>query len=407
MKFSPRMKNLKSEKAFDVLEEVNSLREEGKDVISLAIGEPDFNTPENVKRAGIKAIEANKTGYSPSPGITELREEAAKYFSASREVSFSAENAIIAPGAKPLIFYGLLAMMGPDSEAAYPSPGFPVYESIIELFEGKPVPYSLPAEEGFDIDPDEIRSKTNEKTDVLIINSPHNPTGSVISKESLVELAEIAEEYDYWIISDEVYFELSYGGDVDSIASLPGMKERTLIIDSFSKTYAMTGWRIGFGAGPRQLIDKIGKLITNSVSCTATFTQHAAVEALRSGGQFRQKMVDELKERRDLVYRELNKVEGIECQKPEGAFYAYADVTEACELLGLENAAEFQKFLLHEAGVAVLYRECFGSRFSDEEEEYIRISFANSQENISRAINRIRKKVAENSKGILSRSSRR
>ena len=405
MQFSPRMKNLKTEEAFEVLEEVNRLREEGKDVISLAIGEPDFNTPDNVKEAGIEAIKADKTCYSPSPGIPELRQEIADHLSSSRGVEYARENTVAAPGAKPLIFYGILAVMEPGSEVAYPSPGFPVYESIIELFDGVPVPYSLPAEKGFEVDPEEIKAKVNENTDAIIINSPHNPTGSVISPAKLEKLADIAEEYDLWVISDEVYFDLVYDDNIYSIAALPGLKERTLIIDSFSKSYAMTGWRIGFGGGPEELIARISKLITNSVSCTATFTQHAAVKALRSDDGFLQNIVEELEERRDLVYRGLNEVRGIKCQKPEGAFYAYADVTEVCKLLGLKNAAEFQEFLLYQAGVAVLYRECFGDKFADEKREYIRISYANSQENIAEALERIKNLVNRRDEVYLSKSS--
>ncbi len=405
MQFSSRMKNLKTEEAFEVLEEVNSLREEGRDVISLAIGEPDFNTPDKVKKAGIEAIKAGKTGYSPSPGIPELREEIAGHLSASRGVKYSRQNTVAAPGAKPLIFYGLLAVIEPGSEVIYPSPGFPVYESLIEIFDGRAVPYSLPAEEGFELDPEEIEAKVNANTDAIIINSPHNPTGSVISRAKLEKLADIAKEYDLWVISDEVYFELVYDDSIASIAALPGMKERTLIIDSFSKSYAMTGWRIGFGGGPQDLIAIISKLITNSVSCTATFTQHAAVKALRSCDDFLQNIVEELEERRDLVYTGLNEVKGIKCQKPEGAFYAYADVTEVCQLLGLKNAAELQEFLLEQAGVAVLYRECFGDKLADEKREYIRISYANSQENIAEALGRIKNLVHKKAEIYLSKSS--
>lgn len=393
MQLASRVRNLGTEQAFNVLEEVNDLREMGKDIISLAIGEPDFNTPDVVKEAGIRAIENNKTEYSPSPGIPELREEVSGHLSRSRGAEYGPEEAVIAPGAKPLIFYGIMALMERGDKVIYPSPGFPVYSSIIEMMGGEAIPLPLRAENGFNFSPEELRNIIDEETEGIIVNSPHNPTGSVIERERMAQIAGLIREKDLWVISDEVYSEITYEGKAASIVDFPGMKKRTLLIDGFSKTFAMTGWRIGYAGGPDMLIDRIGKLITNSVSCTATFTQHAAVEALRSGGEFRKNMVAELEERRDLVYRGLNEIDGIRSHKPGGAFYAYADVTEACESLGLENAAEFQEYLLHEAGVAVLYRECFGSRFPGENREYIRISYASSQENISRALERIEQAV--------------
>ncbi len=390
MQMASRVKNLGTEQAFEVLEEVNSLRDQGKNIISLAIGEPDFNTPEEIKKAGIEAIKNNKTGYSPSPGIPVLRQEVANYLSQTRGAKYNPEETVVAPGAKPLIFYGIMALMERGDKVIYPNPGFPVYNSIIEMIGGEAVPLPLRAENSFNYSPEELRDIIDDETTGIIINSPQNPTGAVIDSNRMAELAGIIREENLWVISDEVYSEMVYDEKASSIVDYPGMKERTLLIDGFSKTFAMTGWRIGYAGGPQELSARIGKLITNSVSCTATFTQHAAAEALKSVEKYRQNMVSELKERRDLIFKGLNDIRGISCQKPKGAFYAYADVTKACEILQLADAAEFQKFLLHKAGVAVLYRECFGDRFPGENREYIRLSFANNQKNISRALTRIK-----------------
>ncbi len=390
MQVSSRVEKLKTEQAFDVLEEVNALREQGRDIISLAIGEPDFNTPEVIKRAGIRAIKDDKTGYSPSPGIPQLREEVAGYLSRSRRAEYEKAETAVAPGAKPMIFYGIMALMERGDKVIYPSPGFPVYSSIIEMMGGEPVPLPMRAENSFNFSCEELENMIDDLTAGIIINSPHNPTGSVIDRERMEQLAELIKEKNLWIISDEVYSELVYEGEAPSIVDFPGMKERTLLIDGFSKAFAMTGWRLGYAGGPEKLIDRIGKLITNSVSCTATFTQHAGVKALESAWNALDRMVEKLAERREIVWEGLNDIEGIECQKPDGAFYAFADVTEACRQLGFSDAREYQKFLLEEAGVAVLYRECFGKRFPGEEREYIRISYASSAGRIKEALNRIK-----------------
>ncbi len=393
MQLANRVQNLESEVAFQVLEEVKSLTATGKDIISLAIGEPDFTTPEIIKEAGITAIENNKTGYSPSAGIPELRQEVANYLNQSRQVNYGPEETIVAPGAKPLIFYALMALVEPGQEVIYPNPGFPIYETVIEMMGGIPRPLPLRAENKFSFAVDELKNLLGPKTAGIILNSPHNPTGSVIPEEQLAEIAEIIKAQDLWAISDEVYSELVYDRDHNSLAEFSGIKDRLFLIDGFSKSYAMTGWRIGFGAGSEKLIKIISKLITNSVSCTATFTQHAALKALKAGQDSLASMVTELNRRRDFIWQGLNSIKGFKCQKPAGAFYAFVDVSEACQNLELQDAQELQRYLLDKAGVAVLHRECFGSKNRAEQGEFLRISYANRYELLEEAIRRIKNAV--------------
>jgi len=394
MQLSKKMENLGTEVAFDVLEEVTNLTTAGKDIISLAIGEPNFTTPEVIKEAGVAAIRSDKTGYSPSAGISELRARVAEYLSETRGIDYLESETIVAPGAKPLIFYGLLALIEPGMEVIYPNPGFPIYESVIELLGGIPVPLPLRAENNFEFSLSELKELISPNTGGIIINSPHNPTGSIISREKLVLLADEIIKHDLWAISDEVYSELVYLDEAFSLAGLPGMQERTLLIDSFSKSYAMTGWRIGFAGGSKELIDGISKLITNSVSCTATFTQLAALTALEEARDDLDQMKKKLEERRDLVWRHLNRIPGLSCQKPAGSYYFYADVTEICHNLNLTDSEELQKYLLKEAGVALLHRECFGDKFPGEDREYIRLSFAScSKDRLKEAISRIERAV--------------
>ena len=393
MQLANRVTGLGSEVAFEVLEEVENLTAAGRDIISLAIGEPDFTTPEPIKEAGISAIRNDKTGYSPSAGIPELRDRIADYLQQTRQVDYSPAETVVAPGAKPLIFYGLLALVEPGMEVIYPNPGFPIYESAIELLGGIPKALPLRPEYDFTFNISELEKLINPRTGGIIINSPHNPTGSIIPRDKMGQLADLINDNDLWAISDEVYSELVYEGRAPSLAEFPSAKENTLLIDGFSKSYAMTGWRIGFAAGSRELIDVISKLITNSVSCTATFTQHAGVTALTKSRDSIKKMVTELKRRRDLIWKGLNEIKGIHCRKPEGAFYAFADVTAACRNLGLNNAAALQQHLLEEAGVAVLHRECFGSKNSSEKKEFLRFSYASKYELIQEALERIRRAV--------------
>ena len=281
MRLAERMGRLGTETAFEVLARVKRLEAEGRHIISFAIGEPDFDTPAHIKQAGIRAIENNETHYGPSAGIMPLREAIAEYISKTRDLSVDPEEVVVTPGAKPIIFFTILALVDPGDEVLYPNPGFPIYESVINFVGGKPVPLPLLEEKDFSFDIDYLRSKVSDKTKLLIINSPQNPTGGVLSKKDLEAIAELALKYDFMVLSDEVYSRIIFDGEFYSISQIPGMKERTIILDGFSKTYAMTGWRLGYGVMRKDLAEHIARLETNSESCTATFTQFAGVEALR------------------------------------------------------------------------------------------------------------------------------
>ncbi|HOB21314.1 MAG TPA: pyridoxal phosphate-dependent aminotransferase, partial [Bacillota bacterium] len=358
-----------------------------------AIGEPDFDTPQNIKDAGCRAIQNNETHYGPSAGIMPLREAIAKYISETRNISVKPEHVVVTPGAKPIIFHGILACVDPGDEVIYPNPGFPIYESMINFVGAKPVPLPLVEEKNFSFDVQQLRSLVTEKTKMIIINSPQNPTGGVLSKEDLEAVAELAIEHDLWVISDEIYSRLVFDGEFRSITAIPGMQERTIIIDGFSKTYAMTGWRLGYGVMNEKLAETVARLETNSESCTATFTQWAGIEALTGPQDRAEAMAAEFRRRRDLIVEGLNQIEGITCCKPGGAFYVYPNVTGACKRLGLADSREFQRYLLYEAGVAVLARTCFGKRNQGEDQEYVRLSYATSTEQIQEGLARIKKAV--------------
>ncbi|HHY45750.1 MAG TPA: pyridoxal phosphate-dependent aminotransferase [Firmicutes bacterium] len=389
MRRAERMNRLGTENAFEVLAEVAKLTAAGRDVVSFCIGEPDFSTPENIKAAGIKAIRENQTHYGPSAGLLPLREKIAEYISNTRGISVSPDEVVVTPGAKPIIFHGILACVDPGDEVIYPNPGFPIYESVINFVGARPVPLPLREEKGFGFDPDELRNKVNSRTKMIILNSPHNPTGGVLSRRDLEVVAELAMKYDLWVISDEVYSRILFDGEFASIASIPGMKERTILIDGFSKTYAMTGWRLGYGVMNKELAKDIARLETNCESCTATFTQWAGVEALTGPQDDTAAMVKEFMERRDLIVDGLNAIDGIKCLKPKGAFYVFPHITGACRKLGFKNSKEFQEKLLYDANVAVLPRSAFGMRNEGENEEYIRLSYATSKENIVEGLRRI------------------
>lgn len=391
MRLADKMYTLGTETAFEVLAEVVKLQEQGKDIISFAIGEPDFNTPENIKEAGIEAIRNNYTHYSPSAGLPEVRRVLADYISQTRGIDVSPAEVVITPGAKPIIFYGLMATINPGDEVIYPNPGFPIYESVIKYVGGVPVPLPLREEREFSFRPEELAQKITDKTKMIIINSPHNPTGGILSAEDLRQIAEIAVAKNLWVMSDEVYSRIIYDQPFESIISLPGMKERTILIEGMSKTYAMTGWRIGYGVAPEMVTNAIARLCTNSVSCTATFTQLAALEAVTGQQQDTAKMVKEFKERRDMIVAGLNDIKGISCLTPKGAFYVYPNVTQACKNMGFSTAKELQQYLLYQADVAVLPQTSFGMRNEGETEEYIRLSFATSKENIIKGLARIKR----------------
>ena len=380
MKLAKRMSRLGTETAFEVLAKAKILEAEGVDVIHLEIGEPDFDTPENVINAGSTALLSGYTRYGPSPGLSELRDKIADEISSTRKIPVSSENVVVTPGGKPIIFFCVLALIEPGDEVLYPNPGFPIYESMINFAGGTPVPMKLHEELDFSFDIDEVINQVTDNTKMIIINSPNNPCGSVIPNSDLEALARVAIDKDLIILSDEIYSRYLYEGSHQSITKFPGLQERTVILDGFSKTYAMTGWRIGYGIMPIPLVEPISRLMTNSVSCTASFTQIAAIEALTGSQEEANKMVLEFKNRRNTIVNGLNQINGISCKIPKGAFYVFPNIKGT----GLSSKT-FADDLLQKAGVASLNGESFGEFGKD----YIRLSFANSTENILEALNRI------------------
>jgi aspartate aminotransferase len=397
MQIANHMDRLGTETAFEVLAEVNKLKAQGKDIISFAIGEPDFDTPSNIIEAGSKALHEGYTHYGPSAGLMPFRESIARYISRTRGIEVSPEEVVVTPGAKPIIFYSILACINEGDEVIYPNPGFPIYESVINFVGAKAVPLPLLEEKDFRFDINILKEKISDRTKLIIINSPQNPTGGILTQADLKAIADIAIQNNIWVFSDEIYCNMVYDGEFQSIASLPGMKERTILLDGFSKTYAMTGWRLGFGVMNPELATHFTRLETNSVSCTATFIQMAGIEALEGPQEESLKMIKEFHSRRDIIVKALNDVEGISCKNPGGAFYVFPNVTEACRNLNLKDSRELQQYLLYKAGVAVLARTCFGRKNQGENQEYIRLSYANSRENIREGIKRIKKAVEKKS----------
>jgi aspartate/methionine/tyrosine aminotransferase len=387
MRLARRMSRLGTETAFEVLAKARLLEAEGMDVVHLEIGEPDFDTPSNIVNAGAEALSNGFTHYGPSPGIGEVRERIAREISETRDISVTGDNVVITPGGKPIMFFTIMALVDTGDEVLYPNPGFPIYESMIRFVGGVPVPMRLYESRDFNIDVDEVASQITDKTRLMIINSPNNPCGSIISREDLEALAGLAKEHGFPVMSDEIYSRFLYRGQHDSVASLPGMREQTIILDGFSKTYAMTGWRIGFGVMPLELVEPISRLVTNSVSCTASFTQMAVMEAMNGPQDDAYAMVAEFKKRRDIMVEGLNRIRGVRCAMPQGAFYVFPSVEET----GL-TSRDFADRLLSEGGVASLAGESFG-RFG---EGYVRFSFANSAENIEKALDRIEDFVGKN-----------
>jgi aspartate aminotransferase len=380
MKLAERMGVLGTETAFEVLAKARRLEAEGKDVIHLEIGEPDFATPENIVQAGVNALHSGDTHYGPSPGFPAVRDRIAAEVSATRSISVTGDNVVITPGGKPIMFFTMLALVDPGDEVLYPNPGFPIYESMIRFTGGVPVPMKLHESLDFNIDIEEVASQITDKTKLMVVNSPNNPCGSVVSEQDLKALAELAVEHDLIVLSDEIYIRFLYEGDHKSITAFPGMRERTIILDGFSKTYAMTGWRAGYGVMPLELVEPISRLVTNSVSCTASFTQAAMLEALEGPQGNSYDMVSEFKARRDVIVNGLNEIPGIRCAMPQGAFYAFPNVEDT----GM-SSQEFADLVLQEAGVACLSGESFG-KFG---KGFVRFSFANSTKNIEEALERI------------------
>jgi len=383
--FAKRMETLGTETAFEVLAKAKALEKQGKDVVHLEIGEPDFDTPKNVKEAAIKALNAGYTHYGPSAGIPELRETIAQYISKTRGIKADPDEVVVTPGAKPIMFFSILALVNPGEEVLYPNPGFPIYESVVNFVGAKPVPIPLTEENDFRLDPEYVEEKITKKTKMIILNSPENPTGGVLTIDDLKAIADcISDRDDVFVLSDEIYSRIIYEGTHESIASLPGMKEKTILLDGFSKTYAMTGWRLGYGVMRKDLAQKVAQLQTNSNSCTCTFTQIAGIEALKGSQAEPERMDAEFKKRREVIVSGLNDIKGITCKKPRGAFYVFPNITGT----GM-NCRELGDYLLKEAGVAVLS----GTSFGKYGEGYLRLSFANSIGNIQKALDRISKAV--------------
>lgn len=380
MKPAKAMSRLGTETAFEVLARARALEAQGREIVHLEIGEPDFDTPSNIVEAGGTALQQGYTHYSPSAGIPELREAIAEYTSKTRGVEVSPEQVVVTPGGKPIMFFSVLALVEEGDEVLYPNPGFPIYESMINFVGAKAVPLPLQEEREFRFDVSELADKVSPRTKMIIINSPQNPTGSVLTKDDLEVIAQVADEHDLVVLSDEIYERILYEGQHVSFLSLPGMQKRTILLNGFSKTYAMTGWRLGYGVMPEELAAHITRLMTNSNSCTATFTQWAGVEALRGSQDASYKMVEEFKRRRDVIVPGLNAIKGIRCVEPKGAFYVFPNI----EGTGM-NEREFADYLMEEAGVAVLA----GTSFGQYGRGYIRLSYANSVENIEKALSSI------------------
>ena len=387
MKLAQRMSRLGTETAFEVLAKAQKLEAQGKNVIHLEIGEPDFDTPENIVSAGQNALSNGFTSYNPSPGYGDLRDVIAKDISTSRGIKVSGENVIVTPGGKPIMFFVMLALIENGDEVLYPNPGFPIYESMIEFCGGTAVPMQLHGDRDFNIDISEVRNQITPKTKLMIINSPNNPCGSILGDSELEELANIAKENNILVLSDEIYSRFLFEGDHNSITTFPDMLSRTIVLDGLSKTYAMTGWRIGYGVFPENLIEPISRLVTNSVSCTASFTQQAAIEAISGSQKKPNLMVDEFKRRRNIIVDGLNSIPGFNCAMPKGAFYAFPDISGT----GFSSGVLANR-LLEDAGVALLAGECFGKYG----EGFLRISFANSEKNLNEALSRIEKFIKEN-----------
>jgi aspartate/methionine/tyrosine aminotransferase len=381
MKLSERMSRLGTETAFEVLVRARALEAQGKSVVHLEIGEPDFDTPAHVSQAAMAALQAGATHYGPSAGLPELRAAIADDSSRRRGVKATPEMVVVTPGGKPIMFFVILALVDPGDEVLYPNPGFPIYESMIRFIGGVPVPVRLLEEKQFALDVDQLLSRVSRKTRLIILNSPHNPTGGIIPEDGLRAIADAAVKHGIPVLSDEIYCRILYDAEHKSIAALPGMQPLAIVLDGFSKTYAMTGWRLGYGVMPAPFAQQVAKLQTNSTSCTATFTQLAGVAALAGDQGSVDAMVAEFKRRRDVIVEGLRAIPGIQCVRPKGAFYAFPNIFGTGY-----SARALADRLLDEAGVACLA----GTAFGEFGEGHLRFSYANSLANIEEALGRIR-----------------
>ena len=383
MKLADRMNRILIETAFEVLVKARALEAQGKSVIHLEIGEPDFASPSHVLEAGKKALDEGWTHYGPTQGYPELRQSIARHVSTTRGIDVGPEHVSVVPGGKPILFFPMLALLDAGDEVIYPNPGFPIYESMIGFCGAKPVPIPLVESRDFSFDLNVLKDSITDKTKMLILNSPQNPTGGVIPADDIRAIADMVRERDIIVLSDEIYCRIYYGDEAPlSIASLPGMQEKTIILDGFSKIYAMTGWRLGYGVMPLWLVDAVNKLMVNSNSCTASFTQRAGIAALDGPQDEANAMVAEFRRRRAAFCDGLNTIPGFSCRKPQGAFYAFPNITGTGK-----SSKQLADELLYQAGVASLSGTAFGSYG----EGYLRFSYANSLENLLEAVERIRK----------------
>jgi aspartate aminotransferase len=381
LQLARRMSRLGTETAFEVLKKARALEHQGKSIIHLEIGEPDFDTPSNVVEAGIDALRKGWTHYGPAAGLPELRLALADYVSRTRGIKVSSEEVVVVPGGKPIIFFTILALIDEGDEVIYPNPGFPIYESMIQYVGGRAVPIHLREDRDFSLDVDELSSLLNDRTRLVILNSPHNPTGGVMPRRDVEQIAQVIGDRNIMVLSDEIYSRLLFdGGEHFSIMSVPGMQERTILLDGFSKTYAMTGWRMGYGVMRPDLATHITRLMTNSNSCTASFTQVAGVEAIRGDQSSVDHMREQFQSRRDTFVAGLNKIKGFSCRMPKGAFYVFPNITKT----GWKSKA-LADALLEQAGVAALS----GTSFGQFGEGYLRFSVANSLDNLQQALDRI------------------
>ena len=387
MPFATRTHHLEPEGAYQVLGRANQLEAAGKEIIHLEIGQPDYATFKNVSEAGIAAIRAGKTRYTPPAGMPSLREALAEDAGRRRGIEVHPDEVVVSPGGKPNLFFPTLALVEPGDEVIYPNPGFPTYEAMIKVAGGVPVAVPLLEQNQFSFDLDSFDKLINEKTRLIILNSPSNPTGGVIPPADLEHIAAQAEQYGCWVMSDEIYARIVYDGlEAPSIATLPGMRERTIIVDGFSKTYSMTGWRLGFGIMPKELAARVDLLLTHSIGSTAHFTQFAGLEAVTGPQDMVEVMVSEYQRRRNVIVDGLNAIPGFTCQKPQGAFYVFPNITGT----GM-GSTELANLILEKAGVALLP----GNSFGQYGEGYLRLSYANSIENIEKGLDKIRAAIRD------------
>ena len=388
LRLAERMSRLGTETAFEVLKRARELERQGKDIIHLEIGEPDFDTPPNVVNAAVDALHSGWTHYGPSAGDPELRQAIADEVSHSRRVRVTAEEVVVVPGGKPILFFSILALIDEGDEVIYPNPGFPIYESMINYVGGHAVPIRLREEKNFGVDAGELGALISDRTKLIILNSPHNPTGGVLTKQNCEQIAAVIGDRNIFVLSDEIYSRLIFEGRHHSIFSEPSFRERTILLDGFSKSYAMTGWRMGYGVMRPDLAWQVARLMTNSNSCTASFTQRAGIEALRSDQTSVEYMRAEIQRRRDMFVPALNRIKGFSCRIPRGAFYVFPSITAT----GWKSKP-LADALLEEVGVACLS----GTAFGEFGEGHLRFSIANSMENLQRALERIEHWVANKS----------